>query len=816
MASIQASPLIRHLRRAVLLRDGAGLTDGQLIECFLNDREEAALEALVRRHSPMVWGVCRRILRDHHEAEDAFQATFLVLVRKASSIMPREKVANWLYGVANQTARKARATAARRQGRERQVTVMPDVQAAEQELWHSVEPLLDQELSRLPNKYRAVLVLCDLEGRTRREAARQLGVPEGTVAGHLARARALLAQRLTRRGTAVSGALLTTLVTQNAASASVPNSLLFSTVKAVTLLATGQAAVGVVPAQVAALVKGVMHAMLLKKLKLGVLALLLALATIGGGGMTYRSLASGVQSSFEGRPRQVARPQPSQNSTLEEPVKYQAATAPLGAGPPRFQVEHTSPVLCLAWPPDGKQVFAGTDGYISVIDPATGKHVHRGFPTETAMADMAIAPDGKALAILMSGNRQRNGATAAVMVWNIATGKLEGQAGGAFAATPAERLAFTPDSQMTMGVGVGSLYRWKNGGSNALGSYLGAGFTAIAPDGSVAGWCEPNGKCAFYVYEPNNPKIGVNRLQVGAAQSIAFGPGAKLLAIGGDDKEIHLWDLAEKKPTAELTGLENPATKLAFSADGKTLAAVASNGTSIRVWDLNRNSTRCQINHNLGEVGLLALSPDGKTLATTARDGKVLFLWTTSARDLSRKGRPLELSAKELAALWTDLAHPDYEKADKAWLKLGAAGDNALPTLREKILAVAVPPVDMKKIEKLVADLDSEKFATRDQAINALMATGELAIVPLQRVLDKPPSAEARERAKLLLKKIGEPNLTPERQRVLDAIDLLEREGTTAAIGLLAEIERDGLIPLIRTEARLALERLGQLKEKKE
>jgi DNA-directed RNA polymerase specialized sigma24 family protein len=135
MATNQMSEVIQHLRRTMLLRDGAGLTDGQLLEDYLSRRDKAALEALVRRHGPMVWGVCRRVLRNHHDAEDAFQATFLVLVRKAASIVPRQMVANWLYGVAHQTALNARATAAKRKERERQVTEMPEPAVTEQDLW---------------------------------------------------------------------------------------------------------------------------------------------------------------------------------------------------------------------------------------------------------------------------------------------------------------------------------------------------------------------------------------------------------------------------------------------------------------------------------------------------------------------------------------------------------------------------------------------------------------------------------------------------------------------------------------------------------
>src|SRR5436190_2239666 len=141
MATGQISEAVQHLRRAVLLRDGAGLTDGELLEGFVSRRDEAALAALVRRHGPMVWGVCRRILRNHHDAEDAFQATFLVLARKAGTVVPREMVANWLYGVACQTAMKARATAARRKGREKQVTHLPEPAVAEQDLWLDLQPL---------------------------------------------------------------------------------------------------------------------------------------------------------------------------------------------------------------------------------------------------------------------------------------------------------------------------------------------------------------------------------------------------------------------------------------------------------------------------------------------------------------------------------------------------------------------------------------------------------------------------------------------------------------------------------------------------
>jgi RNA polymerase sigma factor (sigma-70 family) len=274
MAANRANTVIQHIRKALLLRDGAELTDGQLLACFLEHRDEAAFAALVRRHGPMVWGVCRRLL-GHHDAEDAFQAAFLVLFRKAASIRPRGMVGNWLYGVAHRAASHAARTAARRRVREKQVTEMPDAVAAPQGQGGDLLPLLDRELSRLPDKYRCVVVLCDLEGRTRKEAARQLGLPEGTVAGRLARARAVLAKRLARHGLAVSGGTLAAVLSDKAA-ACVPAGVSDSALKVAKLAAAGQASANAISAKVAALTEGVVKAMFLNKLRVVAVVLLTA------------------------------------------------------------------------------------------------------------------------------------------------------------------------------------------------------------------------------------------------------------------------------------------------------------------------------------------------------------------------------------------------------------------------------------------------------------------------------------------------------------------------------------------------------------
>ena len=175
-------------------------TDRQLLEAFAFRHDEAAFATLLHRRAALVWGVCVRILGHAQDAEDAFQATFLVLARKAGRVRWREDVGNWLHAVAMRTALKARAESVRRQRWERQVSEWPAAEAARESAAEEVRPVLDEELSRLPEKYRAPFILHFLEGKTYAQAARALGWPEGTVATRLTRARELLRTRLARRG----------------------------------------------------------------------------------------------------------------------------------------------------------------------------------------------------------------------------------------------------------------------------------------------------------------------------------------------------------------------------------------------------------------------------------------------------------------------------------------------------------------------------------------------------------------------------------------------------------------------------------------
>jgi len=289
MADAGLNRVVRHLLQAARGRGGGNLTDCQLLEYFLAGRDERAFEALVYRHGPMVLGLCRRVLGHVQDAEDAFQATFLVLFKKGASIRPRSKVGNWLYGVAYRIALKARASRCKRRAKEKPLSEAHENQAAPIQPSLDWLPLFDRELHGLPDKYRAPILLCDLQRRTQHDAARQLGWPEGTLSGRLSRARVLLAKRLTRRGFTMSSVGLATALSAQGAFARVPWALAESTVKAVQFIAINQAVtVGVISAQTAALTQGVLQTMLWTKIKTAVIGILaVTLVTTGLGRALY-------------------------------------------------------------------------------------------------------------------------------------------------------------------------------------------------------------------------------------------------------------------------------------------------------------------------------------------------------------------------------------------------------------------------------------------------------------------------------------------------------------------------------------------------
>jgi RNA polymerase sigma factor (sigma-70 family) len=277
MSNRTLGSFIRKMGGTLVASGDAGLSDSQLLERIRTRTDDAAaFEALVRRHGPMVLGVCRRLLSELADADDAFQATFMVLVRRAQSLRRPERLAGWLYQVAYRTARQARARSARRRAREQRLIDVPAPEPVAELVWRDLRPVFDAELSRLPECYRLPVVLCFLEGRSKRDAARALGWPEGTLSSRLQRARELLRGRLARRGLPLSAGVLPLALFEGTASAAVPPVLVTSTIHA------AWSGVGaVLPGPAVALAEGVIQSMFVGKLKT-IGAALVAVAALGG------------------------------------------------------------------------------------------------------------------------------------------------------------------------------------------------------------------------------------------------------------------------------------------------------------------------------------------------------------------------------------------------------------------------------------------------------------------------------------------------------------------------------------------------------
>ncbi len=283
--------LLRHIRSAMAKEATSALSDQQLLESLLSQRSEAAFTAVVQRHGAMVLSVCRRLLHHTHDAEDAFQATFLVLAQQAASIRRHESVGSWLHGVACRIAAKMRRTAARRAVHEGRLPPRPPGDALDDITWRELRSVLDEELRSLPEKYRAPLVLCYLEARTQEEAARDLGWSKSTFGRRLNRARQLLAQRLTRRGLTLPAVLTAPLLIDGAATAALSPLLVANTVRAGLALASGLPVGVLASASVVALAESGRQALSVSKVKWA-LALMVAVSIAAGGVLTHLTPAT--------------------------------------------------------------------------------------------------------------------------------------------------------------------------------------------------------------------------------------------------------------------------------------------------------------------------------------------------------------------------------------------------------------------------------------------------------------------------------------------------------------------------------------------
>jgi RNA polymerase sigma factor (sigma-70 family) len=296
----QLTTFLRHIRHLVGGTDTGAASDRQLLRRYAESGDGAAFSVLVERHGGLVLGVCQRVLGNSHDAEDAFQAVFVVLARKAGAAGWQESVGPWLHEVAYRVALRARARIACRHEHERRAGDMRPAEATATATWHDVRGVLDTELGGLPARYRDPLVLCYLEGKSNEEAAEQLGWPTGTVKSRLSRGRELLRARLTRRGLTLSAELLALLLAQNA-SAAVPTALSDGAIEAARQVAAGQA-VGGLTGPAAALAQGTLRTMGIARFRTGAVVLALVLVSVGlGGWRTYRAWAADDKNSGDAK-----------------------------------------------------------------------------------------------------------------------------------------------------------------------------------------------------------------------------------------------------------------------------------------------------------------------------------------------------------------------------------------------------------------------------------------------------------------------------------------------------------------------------------
>jgi RNA polymerase sigma factor (sigma-70 family) len=598
---------LRRLRRATLLHDGGGLSDGELLERYVTGRDEAAFAALVRRHGPMVLGVCRRVLRNQADADDAFQATFLVLVRKAHTVVPRGMVSNWLYGVAHNTARKARVMSAKRRVKETEAAAARAA-VAEEGAWREVQALLDEELSRLPDRYRVPIVLCELEGKTIKEAARQLGWPQGTVATRLARGRRLLGQRLARRGLLLTGAGLAAALMQSVASAGLPGTLERSTVQAASRFAAGFAAAELVSARAAALTDGVLKSMLLQRLKIATavlagFALMLGLAARGPRALAQR-----------GEERPAAKP------AAGPPSAEAPATKPRWRGKVVMKREHPVAVLaCTA----GWVAVGDEGGNLFVWDASTGKErlLFKGGKEEgytRSVERIQFTLDGKRLFAVTNGGR-------AICQINYRDEKELSP--GVLGKTP-NHLGVSADGEVWLERYIRVLVLrpnlWTRGNTaeyetirfeaeitHAVGSADDKWLAVVTADGKLHLHERESLRKAHTLVTEQRTVAGVQ-----------FSPDGKRVAVVGHDAPPKVFDVASGKEVATLKGHRGIVFTVAFSPDGKRIATGGDDNTA-RLWDAATGRLLAVLDGHKDSVRAVAFDPDSGALVTGSVDRTV-------------------------------------------------------------------------------------------------------------------------------------------------------------------------------------------------
>ncbi len=824
MATGQLDPILRHIRSLAGPRGAAQQSDGQLLERFVARRDEAAFEAILSRHGAMVLNVCRRVLPGVHDAEDAFQATFLVLARKAGSVRKQQSVGSWLYGVAYRIALKARAGARRRREHERQAGTMPQTSPIAEIVWRDLRPVLDEELSHLPEKYRGPVVLCDLEGKTHDQAARELGRPAGSVSRWLARGRELLRRRLVGRGIALSTGVLVSTLTAQARAAVLPRTLTAETLRAALVFGSGAPAAIAVP-RAAALAEAA-----LRNTWSGLAAragLLLALIGLGAG--LLAAPEAGGEKPPAKQPKPAPKPAERAPATRALP-DFKAIKATLlrrNGGSARTEAAVAAGLKWLAnhqapdgsWPLDSFRCTCGghgnhkndTAGTAFALLPFLGA----GY-TQQPAADNPYARNVKAgLQFLMGKQDGQGGAFPGGMY-----------AHGLASMALCEAYGLTQDAALKRSAQAAVTYL-----VNAQHAQGGWRYTPRTPgDTSVTGWQAqalvsarlaglevPDrtfrlaGKfldgCmdkATFGYGYTGPGTGVTTSAIGllCRQRIqGWGRGNAALVRG-----------VERHVAAQDPGAMANCYHLFYA----TQVMATYGGPSWKRWNQKMQDLLVKSQDdgstNAHQKGSWAPAGDpwgavGGRLMVTALSLINLEVYYRPELLLAARA-PRALKPAELEKYWADLAGDDFIRLrQRAWTLVRSPG-LTVPFFKHK-LRPAQAPVDPRKVARLIADLDNDQFAVRDRARKDLEKLGESAAPLLRRALRDKPSVEAARRIDRLLKKGEGLAISPERLRLRRVLDILEDIGTPEARQVLQTLAGGAEGAWLTEEARDTLRRLA-------
>ena len=628
--------LIRHIRRVAGRQELAHRSDRELLTEFARNRDEYAFTELVRRHTALVAGVCRRVLRNEQDVEDVFQATFLILSRKARAVSWHESAANWLHSVAYHLAPRARKNAARLQKLQHdfrlvQSTAHADVASQKS---RELQEVLDQELARLPETCRSALILCYLEGRTRDQAAQQSGLSVRTLDRRLEEGRKLLRVRLARRGLDLSVVVLATALGDSAnagyaqlASATVQFVIQHASIKGGLTFSVLKLANSSLPGMAGNSMKVVAG-----------LVLTIAMATAGVAFLGQNAISardpggeSNAKKSLSQKPEKAPVPQP-QLDISGDPLP-EGATARLGGT--RFHI--TSPRM-LAYSPDGKLLFAGNQDGIDLIEPTTGRLIrHLGGDLKTTCWATLVSPDGKLAAI---GELQ--GSPSGV-IYETATGKLVCK----FQAPDNHfsRLgAFSPDGALLAAIAMPGLidfYDAKTGkflrsldweaqdDRMSFGGDIAFMDVAFMPDGkTLLASTHGTGVIRTFDFQTGKELSQIKASANGIAAMVLSKNGTRLAVVESASrpserdyypdfpgKRVMIFDPHNGQRVAEIFAPTN-VSRMALSSDGKNLFA-GKDELGIAIWDLNNGKRIGTVPypHKLEWPGLIALAPDGKTIA---------------------------------------------------------------------------------------------------------------------------------------------------------------------------------------------------------